>query len=408
MIYRSWLVLAILAPAPLHAAEAQTLSGASIKGELVSVTETEVRIRVDNERLIPTMDIVNVEVTPPGRPLPPTTQHLQVRLTDGTTLKCQAFGLAGKKASARLFSGVTVEFPAAAIQWLLCEAHDEKNHAEFEELLMKKPSQDKLRLLSRDGQAINEFDGFVGDADEQGENIEFTPDGGEKRQVAMNRVRGIVFARSRDANAPAAVCRLYDQFENVFYLHRIGTTSETYHLESPAGLSFELPKPLAHRFDFSLGKIAYLSDLDPVRLEETPILADLWHYRRDKNLEGEALSLRHLKEIKPDDTKMFETRTHRKGLALHSRTVIEYEVKGYNSFRCFLGIDSRVTGPAHAVVRFEGDGKLLDEQVITGKDAAKDMQLKVTGVSRLRITVDYGEDLDLGDHVILADARVMK
>jgi hypothetical protein len=396
--------LLLLIPLPVGAAEVQTLSGASHKGEVVSITEAEVRIRVDSEIVIPTAEIVSVDLAPPGRPLP-ATPYLVVRLTDGTQLKCQAFGLVGKTATARLFSGVTVHFPAAAIHWLLCEAHDDKNRAEFDELLLKKSNQDQLRLLSRDGQAINLFEGFVGEADANAETVDFTPEAGAKTRVSMSRIRGILFARKPEPGAPAGVCRLHDGFENAFVLHRIGTTSESFHLQSPAGLEFDLPRPLAQRFDFSLGKIAYLSDLDPVLLEETPILADLWKYRRDKNLEGEPLSLDHKVE-KPSAKK--GRKVYAKGLALHSRTVIDYEIKGFNVFRCVLGIDDRVSGPAHAVVRFEADGKPLFETPVTGKEDPRDIELKITGVSRLRIIVDYGDDLDLGDHVILAEARVMK
>jgi hypothetical protein len=34
--------------------------------------------------------------------------------------------------------------------------------------------------------------------------------------------------------------------------------------------------------------------------------------------------------------------------------------------------------------------------------------LAIKGVQKLRLIVDYGEDLDLGDHVDFADARIIK
>ena len=40
--------------------------------------------------------------------------------------------------------------------------------------------------------------------------------------------------------------------------------------------------------------------------------------------------------------------------------------------------------------------------------AIRELDLKIAGVNKLRITVDYGQDLDLGDHVIFAEARVSK
>jgi hypothetical protein len=401
------LLLILLIGGSLSADEVKTLKGDVHKGTVLSVSTTEVRLRADREMTLTAAEIIGVELLLPPRALPPT-PYLRIRLVDGTLLRAHAFSLAGKEATVHLFSGLTLKFPAGSLHWVLCDAHDPRQEAEFEELLRRNLGQDQLRLLSRDGQAINVFDGFIGDADTAGETLSFTPEASAKVDVAIARVRGLIFARKLDQTAPKAVCKAQDNFGNVFNCHQVSQANGSFSLHTPAGLTLDMPVPFVQRFDFSLGKLAYLSDLDPVRLEESPILADLWHYRRDKNLEGAPLSL--------------GGQTYAKGLALHSKTVIEYDVEGYSSFRCLVGIDENVQGPAHAIIKLEADGqvKLLEQAPpkITSTDAASDptkqkkayhdVNLDIRGAKRLRITVDYGEDLDLGDHVIFADARVVK
>jgi hypothetical protein len=55
-----------------------------------------------------------------------------------------------------------------------------------------------------------------------------------------------------------------------------------------------------------------------------------------------------------------------------------------------------------------GDDDLLAEHEIDGSDAPLPLDLDVTGVRRLRIVVDYGDNLDTGDWLNLCNARIVK
>jgi hypothetical protein len=217
----------------------------------------------------------------------------------------------------------------------------------------------------------------------------------------MSRFRGVIY--SRKAEAKTSLFKVKDQWQDAVMVSQIAITEQGYQITTPVGLEVELPKTQVLQFDYSFGKLAYLSDLEPTSVQESPILAvtpdgsPLWRYRKNRNLEGGPLRLKG--------------KTYDKGLSVHSRTVLVYDVEGYNVFYCVLGIDDLVAGPAHAVVRIEGDGKTLFMSEVTNrkdKDKPQEISVPIMGVSQLRITVDYGEDLDLGDHVDLANARVTK
>jgi hypothetical protein len=72
-------------------------------------------------------------------------------------------------------------------------------------------------------------------------------------------------------------------------------------------------------------------------------------------------------------------------------------------------MDDGVARPGRAGVRIEGDGRELFSTLVAGGDRPKELEIKITGVRRLRLVVDRGDDDDeLGDHVSFGDARVTK
>jgi hypothetical protein len=173
---------------------------------------------------------------------------------------------------------------------------------------------------------------------------------------------------------------------------------------TPLGLEITCPCEQVVRIDFSQGKIVYLSDLEPESIEWTPYfgsaqqppaLARLFAPRTDRGLEPGPLLL---------DGKRYE-----KGLALHSRTRLVYRLPGrFRRFKATVGIDDRVRPRGNVRLAIHGDERLLLETTITGTDPPQQLDLDLTGVRRLAILVDYGDDLDLADHLDLCDARVVK
>ena len=372
--------------------EVKTLDGASQKGTVSLISDKEIQLHSgDQDVKLPAADVINVELQPAKAP--PSMPYLEIGLMDGSKLLCQAFGLKAKTAELHLFTGHTVNVPLAALRYVLCEANSEAKRQEFEQYLSKRSGTDVLRLLSRDGSAVNTFEGFLGDADDLGETIRFKPEDGEQAQVSLARIRGLVFNRKPDP-LPKPVARVFDTTGSVVPVTRIATNADSYHLESPLGLTLDLPKPLAQRFDFSPGKMAYLSDLDPLRSEGELIVAVTPIFTRDKHLEGGPISL--------------SRKTYSKGLSTHARCVLDYDVTGYNYFRSVVGIDDAMEGAGQAVIRIDGDGKELFTTTIGSKDKPQEVELKIANVSKLRLTIDYGDDGDLGTHVDFAEARVMK
>jgi hypothetical protein len=55
-----------------------------------------------------------------------------------------------------------------------------------------------------------------------------------------------------------------------------------------------------------------------------------------------------------------------------------------------------------------GDQRVLFEADVTGTDLPRPLDLDVTGVRRLSILVDFARDLNVGDQLLLCEARVIQ
>src|SRR5690606_29653174 len=81
-----------------------------------------------------------------------------------------------------------------------------------------------------------------------------------------------------------------------------------------------------------------------------------------------------------------------KGLAIHSRTELDYRLPGkFSKFLALAAIDDNVRPAGDVTLRISLDGKVLGEHQITGKqNAPLKLEYDITGGSRLSIFVDYG------------------
>ena len=187
--------------------------------------------------------------------------------------------------------------------------------------------------------------------------------------------------------------------EELIVARHVRTDGDAVIVEPVGGGSVRYPslKSLA-RLDYSKGKLAYLSDLEPIEKDQTSTEDLVFPFRRDRNLYGGPLRLNGVSYVK--------------GLAIHSRTMLTYDIgSDYNEFRAMLGVDDVVRSengtPVSLRVIIEGDGRELFRGDVRDRDAPKPIAVDVKNIRRLKITV-AAPLLDLGNQVDLCDARVSK
>ncbi|HBL42387.1 MAG TPA: hypothetical protein DDZ90_03225, partial [Planctomycetaceae bacterium] len=162
-----------------------------------------------------------------------------------------------------------------------------------------------------------------------------------------------------------------------------------------AGAQARFAPPSIASLDFSQGKVRYLSDLEPANIEYTPFFDTVWKYRKDRHRDGGPLRV--------------GGKEYARGLYIHSKTLLQYRLKGeYRNFRAIMGIDDSVPGIGFVYVEIKGDGRILYSGNVRSSDSPVELNLDVRGVRDFEVLVDFGDNLEICDHLDLCEARFIK
>lgn len=373
----------------------RTLTGNTVEGELAGISDKEIVLRgKDGPVATPFAKVLDLELRPSALPAA-TTRYDDVELTDGSLLHCTEISLKNKEVVLKLVVGPEVKLPLSAVAHILREANDAKGRDDWRRLLAKQGNRDLLAVKKSD--VLNGLEGTLGEADEKGETIGFELASGKKVRVAMDKVHGLSFYRKLELNEETpALCKVIDTLQDVLTAGTIAEGEKSYTVTTVAGARVEFPKDRIARLDFSKGRLAYLSDLEPVKKVEKADLGGINYYRRDKNLNDEPLCL--------------AGKIYPKGLALQAYTELVYDIGGeYREFKAVLGVDDKVGGDSQVKFTIEGDNRVLYTGVISRQDPKPTpLAVDVRNVKQLRIVVVSVNPLGLGNHVDVADARVSK
>jgi hypothetical protein len=219
---------------------------------------------------------------------------------------------------------------------------------------------------------------------------------GDDRKINLAKVIGIVFAQH-----PA---KPDDSFHQVIRFavgeqisgHWMSLDHNVLVFGTAPGKQAKFQLSSVAGIDFRNGRIAYLSDLMPSKVEQTPFFDGMIPYKTDAALGGGPLKL---------GDKVYD-----KGLAVHSRCLLEYDLGGrFDRFKTKMGFEPGAGALGDASVRVLGDDKpLYENKAAKGTDSPVAIDVDTTGVSHLTLEVDLGNGQGVGDRVVWADARVMR
>ncbi|HEX3149608.1 MAG TPA: NPCBM/NEW2 domain-containing protein [Gemmataceae bacterium] len=410
-LLRTLPALLLLAPT-LRAAELATLEGKKLTGDIVAITGNELTFKSpagEEKFLVTTLHSVITGPTPKametGKP------HTTVELIDGSLFRCSEIVIKGEMVELKLLptaKGAAVRSITVPMRPALYavnrEAGNLKLEQDFRNLLRNRGRFDQFVFKKPTGTDLDAYAGTFGAGDSAAGTIKFKgekdPEEGDKR---LTQLAGMIFAPSKVDNVPPAICKIIDSDGNELVAQAVTRTATGYAATLVSGVKVELAANLVSKFDFAAGAIKFLSDLDPVGLDESG--TDPEHYQRDKTLDKRPIRLM----IDPAAGK---GETYPKGLTLKAKTVITYELKGaYKVFRAVAGVDSdpENLAPSQVKLTIDDGTAILFKGIVKKGDKATDLNLNVTNVDRLKITVESdGSVTDLGNQVSLGNARVLK
>ena len=331
--------------------------------------------------------------TPPAKAAEPSDLRVIVHLDGASRLSGVLTELAKESLKLRLAVGDPVEIPLAAVRGIWFEGPDNAASAPvFAERLREPAATDVAIVRGSDG-AVTTIEGAVEGLAEAKLKFEYE---GQVRPINQARVMGLVF--SARPKMPQSIA-----IEQVFELTSGDRVTGTWtaigdgivRVEGAWGRPLSLPQAAVARVTIRNGKLTYLSDLEPAAVEEVSFLGRPVSYHRDQNLAGGPLKLKT---------------AHRKGLAVHARTVLTYTLDGhYATFKSMVGFDETPGKRGRVKCRVLGDGReLFTEADLKADQEPKSLELDVKDVKQLTLEVDFGEEEDVCDRVIWGDARLFR
>ncbi|WP_296457609.1 NPCBM/NEW2 domain-containing protein [Rubinisphaera sp.] len=373
--------------------EVTSLDGQSVVGELVSLDAEQLVLNVGDAVKVVALDRV-MNIAWPEHELVKSVEEANLQtllLTDGSSLSGQNARTDGLNVTFDSQSLGSMTVPLKNVKSLRFKPLNATSTEQWNALIQKPNSDD--RLVIQKGEVLDFLAGVV--TQYNTENVQFLYQGSEI-PVRLAKVFGIIHPVEMMPNQ-AATCSLKTTSGESLFVTQVSVSEGQMTVRTGPGEQVVLPLESITQLDFSLGRIVYLSDMTPEGTEYTPFFDTVWEYQRDRTVDGSPLQI---------GRKKFS-----KGLWVHSKTTLTYRLAGeFSRLQATLGIDDAValTGHGNVDVVVTADDEVLFEQNISARDSAIPLDLPLTGKRFLKITVDFGKGLDIGDHLDIADARLIK
>jgi hypothetical protein len=391
--------------------EVETLAGGRITGAIAAISAEEITVRTaEGERKLPTAEVSRVAF--PDAPAKDPKPAAWIELVDGSRLIATELSRTKNKLTFKspldAAGAIATTLEGRDVRSVRFQAADDTVLDRFAEIADKKITGDQI-VIRRGAKTVDSLAGIVRDI--TAEAVQFEIDG-ELRPVPMKRVFAVVFYQPVGRDLKRSACVVTDAAGMKLPAAALKLVDGKITITTPAGLEFERPLDALARIDFAAAKTMFLGDLKPESVEYTPLvgekasdeLRELFQPRVDRALFGGALQL-----PREEKGQLAPAWIYARGIAIHSRTKLVYRLpREFRSFTAIAGIDSRVRPAGNVRLTIEGDSKQLYSAAVTGKGAATALSLDLTGVKRLTIFVDFGEDLDVADHLNLCDAKLVE
>lgn len=252
---------------------------------------------------------------------------------------------------------------------------------------------DQFLVRGEEAGALERLEGLVENASAERVRFELA---GKPRDLPRERVYGIVFARPANQSAPSARGWLGIASSGRVPFERLELRDESFVVAGPAGWQATIPRNLVTTVELRPPRLTFLSDLEPMRVEESTVVAPPGPWRRDRSVGGRRLTLGGA--------------TFEKGIGVRAASSLTFKLDGrHELFLATVGIDAETQGAGDCEMEVLADeGRSLWKQRVQGGQSPHAVRLDVRNVRSLTLRVLPGEDLDLSDHADWADARLVR
>ena len=391
-------LLALLLTAP--AAEVATLDGRTLSGDVTALDSTTLELDVAGGTAIPLSDVLEVRF-PQDATLPVAPTDFMIWFADGSQFGASQVTAQNRMVTATLPEAGPITVPQKAVQAVRLKPADPAVDARWAELVAAPAGRDLLVL--RNGDLLDRVEGTASTLDEA--TLTFLV-GETAIPIRRDKPKlfGVIYAKPAETPPrPAVSVRLHSG-------DRLGARTVTlseqgFAIALSAGAVLKLPVAAVQVVDYGQGKVAYLSATPPRDSRFEDFFGDAeppFTVYYDRNARGQPIKIAR--------------RTYGRGIVMHSKAILTWRLGGdYRRLVAVAGIEDTVRNSvpdAEVLLTIAADGKPPWSRQIRSSDPPLPIDYDVTDARTLTITVDYGFPLqtavDVGDHLALGDARLIK
>ena len=224
---------------------------------------------------------------------------------------------------------------------------------------------------------------------------------GEPRSLPTAQVHGLVFGSEvgvvpPEPGAPSLVVVTGDGAQRIAGT-LLAWTDDAVRIRTPEQAELTIPLAAVARIIVRSSRIRRLASVPPSEVLQTAAIDRVRPWLVDRAPGGEGLLL--------------GSRHYTRGICAFPYTRLSWELDpgaGFTIFETTIGIDARSSGPADAVFRVSLDGELVFERSHVDRQTVESLRIPTRDARVLSIEVDFGETLDLGDHCVFADPRLLR
>jgi NPCBM/NEW2 domain len=381
--------------------EVKPLSGPTVSGELIDLTAQAAIVQTANGRQ--TLDLSGLWEIAPSQPASPPRDAatVWVELVDGSQLHATQFTVTQGVASLTWASGQTAAVPTRSIHSVRWRDHGQTPDLakQWSDLAAQKLDADIV--VVRRTNNLDQLEGVLHDVTAESVQFQFQD---QRLDVNRKKLDGLVYYHPAAGDYRQRLCQVTDATASQWNVKSLRFVEGQLELVTAAGMKVLLPAKQLMKVNFSSGNTVWLSDLEPETMHwrpyvdsqlPQPLLTKLFQPRKDQSFSGGSLLLGGI--------------VYPRGVAIRSRTELVYRLtEDFRQFHAVVGIDDRVREGGNVDLKFSGDERVLLSKNITGRDPPLTVDLDITGVKRLKILVDFGQELDIADHLDLCEARLTK
>lgn len=383
-------LLVLVAAAAAPRVEISTLSGDEFSGSLTSINsefwqldDSGKSVEVAGTQILSTRFFVAGQTAGEKEPL-------ELSLTDGSLLHLKT-ALADSM-SIQATSGVTgeIKIPRNFVKSLRFVKAPTSVDDAWKELVGRTARQDMIVVRKND--VLDFVEGVIGEITETQVNVLLD---GENIPVKRERVFGLIFYQRQPGKAGSA-SRVQLLNGDLLQVRKVASPDGvSVALTLPSGPEISISADQVKAIDFSSGRLAWIDEVAPrEKKHEFEVIDVVPDYRVNRDIYGSRLKVGR--------------RAFERGVCIRSKTLVRYRLDGdFSRFQAWMGIQHGYAGDV--TVKISCDGTELFSGEVEPNAEAQRLDLDVSGKYSLEVLVDFGKiKSDIGDHLVLGDARLLK